>query len=94
MGLTKENWIQAVTEHDRVMFPGSPGHRGTGRRCRGRGGEAVLPAWQKRGRLRDPGGAGPWLVQITANCARRPRKKSGRILCCEDLEQGCGGQLD
>lgn len=48
--------------------------------------EAVLIAYEKRHTLRDPNRFKPWIMQITANEARRIYGKNKRITPVEDME--------
>jgi len=57
-------------------------------------GQAVLTAWEKRNSLRDTSAARAWLVKITVNCARQQRRKNGRLICFDDLEQVAGAGVD
>lgn len=48
--------------------------------------EAVLIAYEKRHTLRDPNRFKPWIMQITANEARKIYGKNKRIMPVEDME--------
>ena len=94
MGLTREQFIQAVTEHSRAMFRAARSILDCDADGEDAVGQAVLLAWQNRGRLRDLTAARAWLVKIAVNCARRIRQKNGRMLCFNDPEQMNGSGED
>ena len=94
MGLTREQFIQAVTEHSRAMFRAARSILDCDADGEDAVGQAVLLAWQNRGRLRDLTAARAWLVKIAVNCARRLRQKNGRMLCFNDPEQMTGSGED
>ena len=86
MGLTREEFSRAVTEHSRVLFRTARAILDSDADAEDAVSQAVLLAWQSRNKLRDVSAARPWLVKITVNCARRQWKKQGRLLCFDDLE--------
>ena len=94
MALTREQFTQAVTEHSRAMYRAARAVLDSDTDAEDAVSEAVLRAWQGRGRLRDPAAVRPWLVKIAVNCARRLRQKNGRLLYFDDLEQLSGGVRD
>ena len=94
MTLTREQFTQAVTQYSRAMFRAARAVLDSDMDAEDAVSEAVLSAWQHRGKLRDAGAVRPWLVKIAVNCARRLRQKNGRMLYFDDLEQLAGGQED
>ena len=94
MALTREGFTQAVTEHSRAMFRAARAILDCDADAEDAVGQAVLLAWQSRGKLREEGAARAWLVKITVNCARRLRQKNGRMLYFDDLEQIAGSGTD
>ena len=90
MALTREGFTQAVTEHSRAMFRAARAILDCDADAEDAVGQAVLLAWQSRGKLREEGAARAWLVKIAVNCARRLRQKNGRMLYFDDLEQVAG----
>ncbi len=87
MGLTREEFSRAVTEHSRVMFRAARAILDSDADAEDAVSQAVLLAWQARNKLRDPAAVRAWLVKITVNCARRQRKKQGQLLCMDDLAE-------
>ena len=94
MALTREGFTQAVTEHSRAMFRAARAILDCDADAEDAVGQAVLLAWQSRGKLREEGAARAWLVKIAVNCARRQRQKNGRMLYFDDLEQIAGSGTD
>ena len=94
MALTREGFTQAVTEHSRAMFRAARAILDCDADAEDAVGQAVLLAWQARGKLREAGTARAWLVKIAVNCARRLRQKNGRMLYFDDLEQIAGSRTD
>ena len=94
MALTREGFTQAVTEHSRAMFRAARAILDCDADAEDAVGQAVLLAWQSRGKLREAGTARAWLVKIAVNCARRLRQKNGRMLYFDDLEQIAGSGTD
>lgn len=94
MALTREGFTQAVTEHSRAMFRAARAILDCDADAEDAVGQAVLLAWQSRGKLREEGAARAWLVKIAVNCARRLRQKNGRMLYFDDLEQVAGSGTD
>ena len=94
MALTREGFTQAVTEHSRAMFRAARAILDCDADAEDAVGQAVLLAWQSRGKLREEGAARAWLVKIAVNCARRLRQKNGRMLYFDDLEQIAGSGTD
>ena len=94
MALTREGFTQAVTEHSRAMFRAARAILDCDADAEDAVGQAVLLAWQSRGKLREERAARAWLVKIAVNCARRLRQKNGRMLYFDDLEQLSGGTRD
>ena len=74
MTLTREQFTQAVTQHSRAMFRAARAVLDSDMDAEDAVSEAVLSAWQHRGKLRDAGAVRPWLVKIAVNCARRLRQ--------------------
>lgn len=94
MGLTQEEFTRAVEEYSRAMYRAARALLESDADAEDAVGQAVLLAWQSRGRLRERGAARAWLVKIAVNCARRLRQKNGRMLYFDDLEQVAGGRED
>ena len=94
MALTREGFTQAVTEHSRAMFRAARAILDCDADAEDAVGQAVLLAWQSRGKLREEGAARAWLGKIAVNCARRLRQKNGRMLYFDDLEQIAGSGTD
>ena len=94
MALTREGFTQAVTEHSRAMFRAARAILDCDADAEDAVGQAVLLAWQSRGKLREEGAARAWLVKIAVNCAQRLRQKNGRMLYFDDLEQIAGSGTD
>ena len=49
--------------------------------------EAVLKAWENLDRLKNPESFKAWIMQITANEARKLYRHAQRVSCAESLEE-------
>ena len=87
MEWTREEFAAAVTEHGRRMYRAARSVLDSGADAEDAVGQAVLQAWQSLDRLRDKDAVRPWLVKIAVNCAYALRRKRGRVVYLEDLEQ-------
>jgi len=92
--LSREEFVEAATTHSRAMFRAARSILDSDADAEDAVGQAVLSAWERRDSLRNPEAARAWLVKITVNCARRQRKKNGRLICFDDLEEVAGAGVD
>ena len=83
----RERFASLVTEHSRSMFRAARALLDSDAAAEDAVGEAVLLAWQSFHRLRDPAAAKGWLVRIAINCAYGQRRKTGREVALEGLEE-------
>lgn len=86
MGLTKDEFTRAVTEHSRAMFRAARSILDGDADAEDAVSQAILLAWKSRNKLRDVSAVRAWLVKITVNCARRQWKKQGKTLSMDSLE--------
>ncbi len=87
MEWTREEFAAAVTEHSHRMYRAARSVLDSGADAEDAVGQAVLQAWQSLDKLRDKDAVRPWLVKIAVNCAYALRRKRGRVVYLEDLEQ-------
>ena len=83
----REEFVRLVREHSRSMFRAARALLDSDAAAEDAVGEAVLLAWQSFPRLRDPSAAKSWLLRICVNCACGQRRKTGREVALEGLEE-------
>ena len=94
MGLTREDFTQAVLAYQRDMYRAARAMLPCDADAEDAVSQAVLLAWQSRDRLREEDAARAWLVKITVNCARQQCRHRGRVLYLSELEPLAGGRED
>ena len=94
MGLTREEFTRAVERYGRDMYRAARSMLPCDTDAEDAVSQAVLLAWQSRGRLRETEAARAWLVKIAVNCARQQCKRRGRVVYLEELEPLAGGRED
>lgn len=87
MEWTREGFSAAVKEHSRRMYRAARAVLDSDADAEDAVAQAVLQAWQSLDRLRDKDAVRPWLVKIAVNCAYAQRRKQGRVVYLEDLDQ-------
>ena len=90
----RERFASLVTEHSRSMFRAARALLDSDAAAEDAVGEAVLLAWQSFPRLRDPSAAKSWLLRICVNCACGQRRKTGREVALEGLEERAAPEKD
>ena len=92
--LRREEFVRLVREHGRSMFRAARALLDSDAAAEDAVGEAVLLAWQSFPRLRDPSAAKSWLLRICVNCACGQRRKTGREVALEGLEERAAPERD
>ena len=90
----REEFVRLVREHSRSMFRAARALLDSDAAAEDAVGEAVLLAWQSFPRLRDPSAAKSWLLRICVNCACGQRRKTGREVALEGLEERVAPERD
>ena len=90
----REEFVRLVREHGRSMFRAARALLDSDAAAEDAVGEAVLLAWQSFPRLRDPSAAKSWLLRICVNCACGQRRKTGREVALEGLEERAAPEKD
>ena len=90
----REEFVRLVREHGRSMFRAARALLDSDAAAEDAVGEAVLLAWQSFPRLRDPSAAKSWLLRICVNCACGQRRKTGREVALEGLEEQAAPERD
>ena len=90
----REEFVRLVREHGRSMFRAARAMLDSDAAAEDAVGEAVLLAWQSFPRLRDPSAAKSWLLRICVNCACGQRRKTGREVALEGLEERAAPEKD
>ena len=90
----REEFVRLVREHGRSMFRAARALLDSDAAAEDAVGEAVLLAWQSFPRLRDPSAAKSWLLRICVNCACGQRRKTGREVALEGLEERAAPERD
>lgn len=90
----REQFAQVVTEHSHAMFRAARAVLDSDADAEDAVSEAILRAWQAWGGLRRREAAKAWLLKITVNCACEQRRRTGRVVAVENLEQVAGGAED
>ena len=90
----REEFVRLVREHGRSMFRTARALLDSDAAAEDAVGEAVLLAWQSFPRLRDPSAAKSWLLRICVNCACGQRRKTGREVALEGLEERAAPERD
>ena len=90
----REEFARLVREHGRSMFRAARALLDSDAAAEDAVGEAVLLAWQSFPRLRDPSAAKSWLLRICVNCACGQRRKTGREVALEGLEERAAPERD
>lgn len=90
----REEFVRLVREHGRSMFRAARALLDSDAATEDAVGEAVLLAWQSFPRLRDPSAAKSWLLRICVNCACGQRRKTGREVALEGLEERAAPERD
>ena len=83
----REEFVRLVREHGRSLFRAARALLDSDAAAEDAVGEAVLLAWQSFHRLREPAAVKSWLLRITVNCACGQRRKTGREVALEGLEE-------
>ena len=92
--LRREEFVRLVREHGRSMFRAARALLDSDAAAEDAVGEAVLLAWQSFPRLRDPSATKSWLLRICVNCACGQRRKTGREVALEGLEERAAPERD
>ncbi len=87
MDVSQEEFAAAVTEHGRRMYRAARAVLDSDADAEDAVSQAVLQAWQSLEKLRDRSAVRPWLVKIAVNCAYAQRRRQGRVVYLEDLDQ-------
>ena len=87
MDFSQEKFAAAVTEHGRRMYRAARSVLDSDADAEDAVSQAVLQAWQSLDKLRDRSAVRPWLVKIAVNCAYALRRRQGRVVYLEDLDQ-------
>ena len=90
----QEEFARLVREHGRSLFRAARALLDSDAAAEDAVGEAVLLAWQSFHRLRDPSAAKGWLLRITVNCALAQRRRLGREVALEGLEERAAPEKD
>ena len=90
----REEFVRLVREHSRSMFRAARALLDSDAAAEDAVGEAVLLAWQSYPRLRNPAAAKSWLLRICVNCAYGQRRKTGREVALEGLEERAAPERD
>ena len=90
----QEEFARLVREHGRSLFRAARALLDSDAAAEDAVGEAVLLAWQSFHRLRAPSAAKGWLLRITVNCAYGQRRKTGREVPLEGLEERVAPERD
>ena len=90
----RAEFAQLVTGHSRSLFRAARALLDSDAAAEDAVGEAVLLAWQSFPRLRDPSAAKSWLLRICVNCACGQRRKTGREVALEGLEERAAPERD
>ena len=90
----REEFVRLVRGHSRSMFRAARALLDSDAAAEDAVGEAVLLAWQSFPRLRDPSAAKSWLLRICVNCACGQRRKTGREVALEGLEERVAPERD
>ena len=90
----REEFVRLVREHGRSMFRAARALLDSDAAAEDAVGEAVLLAWQSFPRLRDPSAAKSWLLRICVNCACGQRRKTGREVALEGMEERAAPERD
>ena len=90
----REEFVRLVREHSRSMFRAARALLDSDAAAEDAMGEAVLLAWQSYPRLRNPAAAKSWLLRICVNCACGQRRKTGREVALEGLEERVAPERD
>lgn len=90
----QERFVQAIRGHSHAMFRAARAVLDSDADAEDAVGEAVLRAWQSWGQLRKREAVKAWLLKITVNCAYELRRKSGRTVTVENLEDVAGAAED
>ena len=90
----REEFVRLVREHSRSMFRAARALLDSDAAAEDAMGEAVLLAWQSFPRLREPAAAKSWLLRICVNCACGQRRKTGREVALEGLEERVAPERD
>lgn len=88
--IEREQFVQLVEAHSRSMFRAARAVLDCDADAEDAVGEAVLLAWQKLETLKRPEAVRSWLLKITVRCAYSQRRKQGRVVYLDDLEQVAG----
>ena len=83
----KERFAALVREHARSMFRAARVLLRSDAEAEDAVGEAVLKAWEAFDTLKNPDAARGWLITIAVNCAKAQRRRQGRVVYLEDMEQ-------
>lgn len=87
-------FAHAVTEHSRAMFRAARAILDSDADAEDAVSEAILRSWQAWSGLRKQEAVRAWLLKITVNCAYELRRRNGRTVVLEDLEQAAGTAED
>lgn len=87
MEWTREEFAAAVTEHGRRMYRAARAVLDSDADAEDAVSQAVLQAWQSLDRLKSKEAVRPWLVKIAVNCAYAQRRRQGRVVYLDDLDQ-------
>ena len=90
----REEFVSLVKANSRSLFRAARALLDSDAAAEDAVGEAVLLAWQSFHRLRDPAAAKGWLLRITVNCAYGQRRKMGREVPLEGLEERAAPERD
>ena len=90
----KSRFAALIQEHGRSMYRSARALLPGDAQAQDAVGEAVLLAWQSIPRLRDPSAAKSWLLRICVNCACGQRRKTGREVALEGLEERAAPEKD
>lgn len=93
-GEAREQFSQAIHVHSHAMFRAARAVLDSDADTEDAVSEVVLRARQAWGSLRKRGAVKTWLLKITVNCANELRRKTGRTVVMEDLENVAGAAED
>ena len=87
---SRRRFAAAVEEHSHSMYRAARAVLDCDADAEDAVGEAILRAWQAWDKLRDRGAVRAWLLKIAVNCAYEQRRRNGRVVCTDELEQLAG----
>lgn len=85
--MNKDTFSRMVTAHSSTLYRVARTMLASEDDCRDALGEAVLRAWESRGRLRDETRFSPWITRILINVCKSMHRRQRRIVLTESIPE-------